>query len=164
MIPLTDLELKLFREDIVYAFQGGQDTLSRKQRAEKVLDELLFLRRELTKRNDQVGHLQARGTDLINETRLLRAKLNAAKNVLTYFLIEKPIDELGGATAPTSLTLMSLYKRLEMLENTAASKIAHVAAEYVHELRQMFVEDDVTGIHPDFAKKYGDRFAAILDA
>lgn len=175
---LSDVELKLLVEDS----QREQGSPSRDLRVRRVVDELLFIRCELEKRNEQVAHLQNRGTELINETRMLKAKLHAARRILTYHLIEHPIDELGGALPPQSGALMTLYKRLDILENTVASKIATVAGEFVRDARfQIFkpVSDEIAASeiltpadkhraaeenYQSLLSRFADRFAAILDA
>lgn len=124
--------------------------------------------------NDRETELQAHNTQLVNETRMLRAQLNAAKIVLNQSLVERPITvmmaiSLGIDPGPSqyeNVELKKLYDRLELLEKDAWTQTGALAKQFVKAVKVW--NENKSGISQkeedwvSFVDEWADKFQALV--
>lgn len=105
----------------------------------------------------QVDSLQARGTELVNENRMLRAQLDAAKTILNHAHLELPIVVMTNADPEqySKVNLKKLYERIELLEKDAWTQTTGAVREFLE-------EEKTIGHRSEFVVKWATKFKALV--
>lgn len=131
----------------------------------------------------QITDLQKDNTRLVNETRMLRAQLKAARAVLIAALVDSPIELLKvqdnavrrytgsehirqtGRELATLGSMYTIYERIELLEKDAWTGCAALARQFVKEMGELIekpqsVEDAMSLIY--VIEEWRDKFKTLL--
>lgn len=122
---------------------------------------IVELERRVELGNRRITELQTTGTNFVNEGRMLRAQLSAAKAVMRVGFIERPMSSLYPPDGSACMDLVRLYERIELLEKDAWTQTTQAAKEFVKEAHAMMVKDD-TWQPVDFIEAWHKKFRDLL--
>lgn len=157
--PLTDVEIKGLYDGAStdylverLAADRAAGKLVYNARIVRLIDEVLALRAKAVPESERVTELLGVNTRLENVNRMVRAQLDAAKKLLKFVLIDKPITmdiaEAYGASKGEALRadkeILSLYQRIELLEKDAWTATMLETREFVKEAELVINNEHMT--------------------
>ncbi len=105
--------------------------------------------------SDRETELQANNTSLVNEVRMLRAQLHAAKAVMRVAFIDRPMTKEMPADGVENEDLRELYDRLELLEKDAWTQTGALAKQFVKYVKEFDPRrDDAQPVLEEWAEKF----------